>query len=463
MMEITQVSATYWILCSLKVRELGPAFQTKLVTEKTITAAPIAKSANAGAALVFTALESTRTGFVLFPESRPTTYKLAPLKIPEMEKMSAQSTLKVANSGGPRLRLTRSKRINPEPAVRIAISPARIFVHAFGNVMMKSVAHKVSDTAMPQRGMMGVAIKILVTGAGGMLGRSLVKELELNGAYEVIPWTRKVGDLRDAAVVNAGFKNYSPDIVVHCAAKVGGIQANIAEPYSYLIENLKLDDTVRHASIHAGVRQMIYLGSSCMYPANFRQPLKETDVLAAPLESTNEGYALAKIVGSRSMTYASTQFDLDYKTVIASNLYGPGDNFDPLSSHLVAAALRKAHEAKSTGSSDLEIWGDGHARREFTYVADLANWLSDSMPEIGSLPDTLNVGVGEDFSVREYYEHAAKVVDFQGNLVFDTSKPAGMKQKLMDSTIARRDYRWAPRTTLEIGLRETYEYYLGTL
>lgn len=302
-------------------------------------------------------------------------------------------------------------------------------------------------------------IRILLTGARGMLGSSIATRLSADPDVELIPWSRETGDLRDAPRVEAEFVRLRPDLVIHCAAKVGGIHANIAEPYTYLSDNLLLDQSVTQASLAAGVKEFLYIGSSCMYPRDYRQPLVESDILGGPLEPTNEGYAVSKIAGSLAMAYASKQFSVDYRTIVASNLYGPGDNFAVESSHLVAATLRKAHFAKQNGDSMIEIWGDGKARREFTYVGDVANWICENLREIPNLPSIMNLGFGSDFSVSDYYKFAAEVVGFTGGFSFDTSKPTGMAQKLMDSTTAREDFRWTPTTHPLDGMRLTYQDY----
>lgn len=197
-----------------------------------------------------------------------------------------------------------------------------------------------------------------------------------------------------------------------------------------------------------------------MYPRDYRQPLVETDILAAPLEPTNEGYALAKITGSKLASYISSEFGLAYKTLIPSNLYGPGDNFSPISSHLVAASILKAHEAKAAGSSTLDVWGNGLARREFTYITDVANWLAANLNRIQEFPNVLNIGAGVDYSVNDFYQNALRAVGHHARLKHDLTRPVGMKQKLMDSSIAKNNFGWNPETSLEIGMKLTYMDYL---
>ncbi len=305
-------------------------------------------------------------------------------------------------------------------------------------------------------------MRVLVTGAAGMLGRSLMSRFAEDDSVEAIGLSRADFDLRDSRAATEFFRATKPDVVIHAAAKVGGIQANLAEPFDFLANNIDLDSSVIKASIQAGVRNFLYLGSSCMYPKDYRQPLRETDLLAAPLESTNEGYALAKIVGSKLCDYASQEHGAFYKTLIPSNLYGPGDSFSTSSSHLVASVVRKVHLAKMTRNPEIEVWGSGAARREFTYIKDLANWIAGNLHNIGALPPRLNLGVGYDLSVNDYYKKIAEILGVEIVLKHDKSKPDGMKSKLMDSTIASTRFGWQPEFTLESGIPETYESFLRT-
>ncbi len=306
-------------------------------------------------------------------------------------------------------------------------------------------------------------MRVLLTGGNGMLATALRRELEAHSdSIELAVVTRKEADLRDARATRGLVDEFAPDVIVHAAARVGGIAANVADPTGFLLDNLLLDTSVISAALASGVQGLLYLGSSCMYPRDYRQPLVESDVLAAPLEPTNEGYALAKISAARLCQYASAQHGVSYRTIIPSNLYGPHDDFSPDKGHLVAAALAKTHRAKVAGAENVDVWGDGTARREFTYVGDLAQWIATAVADLGALPPLLNVGCGYDRSVREYYELARDVVGFEGGLVFDTSKPAGMHQKLMDSTVAR-GLGWHPTTSLADGMATAYAHYRRTV
>ena len=299
--------------------------------------------------------------------------------------------------------------------------------------------------------------KVLVTGAGGMLGGSVVRALEAYPKYEVFGLTRDLVDLRNPTATLNALQEISPDYVIHCAAKVGGIQANIDAPADFLLDNLKIDSSILSAAQQHGIKNFVYVGSSCMYPKDYRQPLVESDLLAAPLEETNEGYALSKIVGSKLATYISKQNGTNYKTIIPSNLYGPGDNFDANSSHLVAACLKKALAAKNKLESEIQVWGDGKARREFTYVDEVSEWLARALPSIEEWPDAMNLGLGVDFSVEEFHKFAIVAAGHQAELVFQPEKPAGMLQKLMDSSIARTRFGWNPKIYPQIGMQLTLE------
>ena len=281
-----------------------------------------------------------------------------------------------------------------------------------------------------------VAIKLLITGARGMLGSSIARMAKSNTEVELHLWDRSTVDLLDTLRVKDLLGKLRPDVIIHAAAKVGGIHANIAHPVEFLAQNQVMDNNVLMGALSHSISNIVYVGSSCMYPRDYRQPLVESDILAAPLEPTNEGYALAKISGSRLASYISREYGLNYKTIVPSNLYGPGDNFDSQSSHLVAACIAKVHDAKKTNRDTIDVWGDGLARREFTYVDDLSEWIIEALPEMSRWPDLMNLGLGKDYSVNEFYVAAMDAVDYKVELVHDLSKPTGMHQKLMDSTLA---------------------------
>jgi len=299
--------------------------------------------------------------------------------------------------------------------------------------------------------------KVLVSGARGMLGSSVVRALRAQSNYEVFGWTREMVDLRNPTATFTAMQGISPDFLIHCAARVGGIQANIDAPADFHLENLQIDTSILSASQRLGVKNFVYIGSSCMYPKDYRQPLVESDLLAAPLEETNEGYALSKIVGSKLARYISTQHGFHYKTLVLSNLYGPGDNFDLKSSHLVAACIKKAIIAKKNEDAEVHVWGDGMARREFTYVDDVADWLASTLTSIDQWPHVMNLGFGLDFTVEEFHNFALVAAGHQAELAFQPDKPAGMRQKLMDSSVAKNRFGWNPKICPQIGMQLTLE------
>jgi len=251
-----------------------------------------------------------------------------------------------------------------------------------------------------------------------------------------------------------------PSLIIHAAGRVGGIAANMREPVAFLDENWQMGRNIILAAREAGVRKLINLGSSCMYPKDIEHPIREDDLLTGPLEPTNEAYAIAKIATQRLCSYVSAETpDLSYKTLIPCNLFGPYDTFDAHRSHLAAAVIHKLHEAKVAGAETVEIWGDGSARREFLFVRDLAEAIFLAAERFDTLPPVVNIGAGIDHSVNDYYQIAADVLGYRGAFTHDLSKPVGMKRKLMDITLART-LGLESRTSLREGLAATYEHYL---
>jgi len=251
-----------------------------------------------------------------------------------------------------------------------------------------------------------------------------------------------------------------PDLVIHAAGRVGGIQANIAAPVAFLDDNLMIGRNVVIGAHRAGVRRLINLGSTCIYPAAAPNPLREDMLLTGLPEKTNEGYALAKLMVLRLCSYlTASDPTLHYKTLIPCNLYGPYDYFHPGRSHLIAAIVDKIHKAKIAGQSVVDIWGDGRARREVMYAPDLADAILAFANRIEDLPDTMNVGSGVDHSVEDYYHLAARVIGWTGTFALDPSRPVGVARKLSD--ISRlNEFGWKARTSLGDGIRRTYDYYL---
>ena len=304
--------------------------------------------------------------------------------------------------------------------------------------------------------MKGSELSILITGSGGMLGGSILAEAQHSGLSVLHPLRVEL-DLRDKAKIENYFDDHDIETVIHCAARVGGISANIESPADFILENLLIDSNLLTIAREKKVKTLVYFGSSCMYPRDFPQPLREIDILGGPLETTNESYALAKISAARVVTSTAIQDGLSWRVLIPSNLYGPRDNFNPSSSHLVASIINKAIEAKLNKLSEIEIWGDGNARREFTFVGDVAKFVIDNLDTISSWSLMMNIGVGVDYSVREYYEKVCENLNLSVRFTFDKSKPAGMRQKLMSSALAQK-IGWNPATQIDEGLQKTISW-----
>lgn len=301
-------------------------------------------------------------------------------------------------------------------------------------------------------------MRILITGGSGLVGQNARDRLSRE--HQVITPKRSELDLFDEVAVLAYFERNHPDMIIHCAGTVGGIQANIREPVRFLVENFEVGKNVVQSAAKLGIKRLINLGSSCMYPRSAPNPLKEELILKGELEPTNEGYALAKISIQRLCSYIMRENpELAFKTLIPCNLYGKYDKFDPKHSHMIAAVIRKIHEAKVEGKSSVEIWGSGTARREFMYAGDLADFMALSIGRFNAMPDLLNVGLGYDYSIDEYYEAVARVVGYEGKFFHDTTKPEGMDRKLVDVE-KLRGFGWSASTDLEDGIQETYRYFL---
>lgn len=296
-----------------------------------------------------------------------------------------------------------------------------------------------------------------------MLGSSIAQQWAVRRPEdELVGLRREDVDLRDRAATAEFIARVAPDVIIHAAARVGGIQAKLAEPVPYLLDNLLLDTSVISAAIDSGVTELLYVGSAAFYPEHFRQPFVEDDLLAAPLEKANEGYAIAKLASAKLCEYASRQYGYHYRVVVPSNLYGPNDDYSLSHGHLIAATIAKIHAAHVEGAPVVEVWGDGTARREFTFSDDLAGWLVGQADNLAAWPDLVNVGAGIDHSITEYYETARDVVGYTGEFHYDTSKPAGMHQRLLDSSRARA-LGWEPTTQLREGMSQTYEKYTAQL
>jgi len=301
-------------------------------------------------------------------------------------------------------------------------------------------------------------MKILVTGANGMVGKNIVNFLS-NLEYTLLTPSHKELNLLDAQSVKIYLANTFPDMVIHCAGIVGGIQANIAHPVQFLVENTQMGINIILSSYEVGIKKFINMSSSCMYPRDAHNPLSEDLILKGELEPTNEGYALAKVTSTRLCEYIHREnSEYQYKTIIPCNLYGQYDKFDPKHSHMIPAVIQKIHEAKINQQASIDIWGDGNARREFMYVEDLADFVSYAIKNFENMPQNINIGLGHDYTINEYYKVIAEVIGYEGTFSHDLSKPIGMKQKLIDDTKLKA-FGWHYKTSLEEGITKTYNYY----
>ncbi|UJB33570.1 GDP-L-fucose synthase [Chromobacterium sp. Beijing] len=305
-------------------------------------------------------------------------------------------------------------------------------------------------------------MKIFLTGGRGMVGKNVLLHERAN-RHEFMAPTRDELDLRDGAAVLKVIKAFQPDIIVHAAGKVGGIEANRADPWGFMIENVSIGMNVVSAARQAGVPRLLNLASSCIYPANHSGHLTEEMLLTGELEPTNEAYAIAKIAVLKLCTYARDAISgIEYKSFIPCNIFGPFDNFDPVRAHLLPAIIRKIHEAKTGGENTVEIWGDGTARREFMYAGDLADAIIEGCERYEELPPLMNVGTGVDFSIQEYYEAARRVIGWNGSFQYDLTRPAGMKRKVVDVS-RQAEWDWKPCISLDQGIENTYKAFLEGL
>jgi GDP-L-fucose synthase len=300
---------------------------------------------------------------------------------------------------------------------------------------------------------------IFVAGARGLVGSAICRALAERGYARVLAPSRSALDLRDGAAVDRFFAAERPDYVFMAAAKVGGIVANDSYPADFIRDNLQIQTSVIDAAYRTGTRKLCFLGSSCIYPRLAPQPMQESSLLTGPLEPTNQWYAVAKIAGIKMCQAYALQHGFKAICVMPTNLYGPGDNFDLQTAHVLPALLRKFHTAKESGSNEVTVWGSGTPRREFLYVDDLADALCFLMERYDS-PEIINVGWGEDVTIAELADLIAELVGFRGAVVFDRSKPDGTPRKLLDVGKITA-LGWRARTELSDGIRKTYDWYLA--
>lgn len=299
---------------------------------------------------------------------------------------------------------------------------------------------------------------VFVAGHRGLVGSAILRNLERMPGLELLTKTSKELDLRDRQGVEQFLKAAKPEVVVIAAAKVGGIQANYQFPVEFLLENLEIQNTLIAASFLAGVKKLVFLGSSCIYPRLAPQPISEEALLTGPLEVTNEPYALAKIAGIKLCQAYARQYGANFISVMPTNIYGPNDNFDLQNSHVLAALLRKAHEAKVSGKASIVVWGTGTPRREFLHSDDLADAVAFLIEHYDS-PEIINVGCGRDVTIRELAELVCDVVGFTGRLEFDSTKPDGTPRKLLDlSKLTKQG--WQAKIPLREGIESMYEWFL---
>jgi len=299
--------------------------------------------------------------------------------------------------------------------------------------------------------------KIFVAGHRGMVGSAIVRQLEAEGFNNLLTADRSQLDLMNESAVAKFFLEEKPTVVICAAAKVGGIKANNDYPVQFLLDNLRIQNNVIRSAHESGVRKLLFLGSSCIYPKFAPQPIPETALLSGPLEPTNEAYAIAKIAGIKLCQAYCRQHGRNFISAMPTNLYGPNDNFDLETSHVLAALIRKAHEAKMRNEQNLIVWGTGKPRREFLHVDDLVSACLLLMEKYDS-PEIINVGYGEDISIRELAELICDVVGFNGELAWDTSKPDGTPRKLLDVSKLGA-LGWRPAISLKDGIARTYQWF----
>ena len=301
--------------------------------------------------------------------------------------------------------------------------------------------------------------KLLILGSGGMVGSALIRAAEKRGYTDILQPSSKDLDLTNQAETHAYLAEQRPDQVIVAAAKVGGIHANNTYPAEFIYKNLMIAANAIEGSYQAGVKELLFLGSSCIYPKLSPQPMPEDCLLRSELESTNEAYAVAKISGLKLCQYYRQQYGVKYHSAMPTNLYGPGDNYHPENSHVIPAMIRRFHEAKEAGAETVTIWGSGTPRREFLYVEDLADACFHLIVQQNP-PDWVNVGYGEDVTILQLAQAVASAVGFSGEIATDPSKPDGTPRKLMDNTILK-SHDWTPSVGLEAGLSSAYQCFLN--
>jgi GDP-L-fucose synthase len=304
-------------------------------------------------------------------------------------------------------------------------------------------------------------MKIYIAGHKGMVGSAIWRNLEIAGKYELVGRNSKELDLRNQQEVVGFLDQEKPEVIIDAAARVGGILANSDYPYQFLMENMQIQNNLIDSAVKLKIKNFIFLGSSCIYPKMAHQPLKEEYLLTAPLEPTNEWYAIAKISGVKATEAVRNQYGYNYVSLMPTNLYGPHDNFDLKTSHVLPAMLRKFHEAKVEGNLDVELWGSGTPQREFLHVDDLAEAVRFALEN--KLPDNLyNVGFGSDLTIKQLALTIQEITGHVGEIIWDSTKPDGTPRKWMDSS-RLRDLGWEPKIDLDKGIMKTYKWFLDNV
>jgi len=301
-------------------------------------------------------------------------------------------------------------------------------------------------------------MKLFISGHTGMVGSALVRRFQKVPGVTLVTRTRQELNLADQAAVAAFYAAEKPDAAIIAAGKVGGIHANSTYPAEFIYENLAIASHCIHSAWTSGVKRLLFLGSSCIYPKLAPQPITEESLLTSALESTNEAYAIAKIAGLKMAEYYRRQYGVVYHSAMPTNLFGPGDNYHPQNSHVMPALIRRFHEAKEAGQNEVPAWGTGSPRREFLHVDDLADACAFLL-RLEDPPDLVNIGFGTDITIRELVELVAEIVGYTGQIVWDASKPDGTPRKLLDTTRLNQ-LGWQPCIPLKDGLTQTYQSFL---
>ena len=304
-------------------------------------------------------------------------------------------------------------------------------------------------------------VSVYIAGHNGLVGSAIWRALESEGVGKLIGWRSAELDLCDRRATFDAINEAKPDVIIDAAAKVGGIMANSTYPVEFLRDNMLIQTNVMDAAHAANTERLLFLGSSCIYPRHATQPIRESSLMTGPLEPTNQAYAMAKIAGIFYIEAHRTQYDRRWISAMPTNLYGPRDNFDLQSSHVLPAFIRRFHEATVSNANSVTVWGTGTPRREFLHVDDLAQACLVLLQNYDS-PDTINVGLGDDMPIKELAETVASVIGYQGAIEWDSAKPDGMPRKLLDTTRIN-ELGWKPQISLRDGLASTYEWYLANV